>query len=79
MRQAEAVGGFLLQAGDEDGRDHADLAVSSALGGVAGPARHALRSHSQGSGGSANRIVTGRSLVAGQSPHPDHVFYFEWG
>ena len=28
---------------------------------------HALRSHSQGSGGSASRIVTGGSLVAGQS------------
>jgi hypothetical protein len=37
-----------------------------------GPARHALRSHSQGSGGSARRIMIGRSVVAGQilSPRP---------
>ena len=34
------------------------------------PARHALRSQSNGSGGSASRIVIGRSLVAGLSLSP---------
>ncbi len=31
-------------------RDHPDLAIGGALSGTAGPARHALRSHSEGSG-----------------------------
>ena len=35
VRQAEAVGGGLLRPGDEDGGNHADLAVGGALGGVA--------------------------------------------
>jgi hypothetical protein len=42
-------------------------------GSVARPARHALRSQSNGSGGSASRIVIPRSVVAGLclSPRPD--------
>jgi hypothetical protein len=72
VRQAEAVGGSLLRSGREHGRDHADLTVGGTFGGVEGPSRHALRSQSNGSGGSASRMVTGRSLVAeqGLSPRP---------
>ena len=36
VRQAKAVGGRLLPCGDEDGVDHADLAVGGTLGGLAG-------------------------------------------
>ena len=64
VRQAEPVGGGLLRAGDEDGCDHPDLSLRSASGWVAVPASHALWSQSQGSGGSARRIVIGRSVVA---------------
>jgi hypothetical protein len=67
MRQAEAVGGCLLRPGDEDCGDHADLTIRGAFGGAARPSRHALLSQPQGSGGSARRIVIGRSLVAGLS------------
>ncbi|MEX1173872.1 MAG: hypothetical protein WEG56_14850 [Chloroflexota bacterium] len=38
--------------------------------GVARPYRHAVRSQLKGSGGSASRIVIGRSLMAGQSLSP---------
>ena len=58
----------------QEGFDHPDLTVGGASGRAAGrPARHALRSQSKGSGGSARRIVTGRSVVAGLSlsPRPD--------
>jgi hypothetical protein len=65
----------LLRPGLKDRGDDADLAVCRAFGGAAGrPTRHALRTSSQGSGGSARRIVIGRSLVAGLSlsPRPHH-------
>lgn len=64
--------GGLLGAGHEDRRDHPDLAVGGVSGGAEAPAPHALSRHSQGSGGSASRIVIGRSVVAGQclSPRP---------
>ncbi len=66
MRQPESVGSRFLRPGGEDGRNDADLAVGGALGCAAGsPSRHALRSQSTGSGGSASRSVIGRSLVAG--------------
>lgn len=57
MRQPEAACGSLLRPGDEDRGDHDDLAVIGALGGVGGPSRHALRSQSDGSGGTGRRIV----------------------
>jgi hypothetical protein len=51
VRQADAVGGCLPRSRDEDGRDHADLPVGGALGGVTRrPTRHALRA-SEGTGG----------------------------
>ena len=63
----QPVGCGLLRSGSEDDRDHANLAVDGAPGraGVR-PARHALRSHSHGSCGSASRILTGRAVVAGR-------------
>ena len=72
VRQAQAVRGRLLRPGDQDGGDHADLAVGGPCGGAGRPSRHALRSQSKGSGGSASRMVTGRSVVAGLrlSPRP---------
>jgi hypothetical protein len=81
VRQAEAVGGRLLRSGDQDGGDHADLAVGRAPGGAARRlAGHALRSQSNGSGGSASRIVTGRAVVAGLclSPRPDRPIEIDW-
>jgi hypothetical protein len=64
-----------FRPGGGDGRDDADLAVGGALGRAVRLSRHALASHSQGSGGSASRIVTGRSVVAGQChlPRPDQT------
>jgi hypothetical protein len=75
MRQAEAVGGRLLRPGHEDGGKDAHLAVGGTFGLMARPVRHALRSQSNGSGGSASRIVTGRSVVAGLSlsPRPSDI------
>jgi putative intracellular protease/amidase len=64
LRQPGPVGGGLLRPCGEDGRDHPDLTVGRALGGVSGPARHALRSQSYCSGGSSSRFVIGRSMVA---------------
>jgi hypothetical protein len=71
VRQAEAVGGRLLRPGGKyRGHDH-DLTARGASGGTAGrPAGNDARTRSQGSGGSARRIVIGRSLVAGQSLSP---------
>ncbi len=68
------MGGRLLRPGDQDGCDHADLTVGGTFGGARRPSRHALRSQSKGSGGSASRIVMGRSVVAGLclSPRPAH-------
>ena len=66
----EAMGGPLLRPGQQDGSDHADLTIGGALGGPGRSASHALRSHSKGSGGSARRIVIGRSLVSGLSHSP---------
>ena len=67
-----SAGGRLLRAGDEDRRDDADLAVGGARG--VGPDDRfgvmRLRSQSKGSGGSASRIVIGRSLVSGLSLSP---------
>ena len=76
--QPEAVSGGLLRSGSQDCGNDADLAIGGAFGRAArGPASHALRSQSNGSGGSARRIVIGRSLVAGLSlsPRPEHWFY----
>ena len=73
VRQPETVGGRLLRPGDEHGCNHADLTVGGTSGRVARrPSRHALRNQSNGSGGSASRIVIGRSVVAGLclSPRP---------
>ena len=71
------MGGGLLRPGDQDGRDHPDLAIGGALGCVPGVPLHALRNQSKGSGGSESRIVIGRSVVAGLSlsPRPEHPFY----
>jgi hypothetical protein len=73
VRQAQPVGGGLLRPGDENRSEHADLTVRGALSGAGRPSRHALRTRSQGSGGSARRMVNGRSLVAGPflSPRPE--------
>jgi hypothetical protein len=59
--------------GNEDPGDHPDLTVCGATAGAGRPSRHALRTRSQGSGGSARRMVIGRSLLAGQcvSPRPE--------
>ncbi len=74
VRQAQAVGGCLLRPGNEDRRDHPDLTVRGALSGMAtGPARHALRTNSSGTGGSARRMTIGRSLVEGLSLSPRPV------
>ncbi len=74
VRQTEAVRGRLLPPGDDDRGDHPDLAVRGASGGAAGrSSRHALRTSSTGSGGSARRIVIGRSLVAGYPSRPDQI------
>ncbi len=62
------MGGRLLRPGEEHGGHDDDLAVRRAPGGVVGAARHSHRNQSNGSGGSARRIVYGRSLVAGLSP-----------
>jgi hypothetical protein len=73
VRQAEAVRGRLLRSGDEDGGNDTNLTVRGAFGrATRRPSRHALRSQSNGSGGSASRIVIGRSVVAGLclSPRP---------
>ena len=52
-------------------RRHADFTLGGAFGSAAGaPMRHALRTRSQGAGGSARRMVIGRSLVAGLSLSP---------
>lgn len=63
----------LPRPGDQDGGDHADLTIGGAFGPAKRPSRHALRSQSTSSGGSASRIVIGRSLVAGLclSPRPN--------
>jgi hypothetical protein len=72
MREAESVGGSLLRSGGQDRRDDPDLAVGGASGRVARALPgHALWSQLEGSGGSASRIVIGRSLVAGLAPRPD--------
>jgi len=73
VRETKAVSGRLLRARNADRGNDPDLAVGRAFRGMAGPSRHALRSQSNGSGGSASRIVIGRSLVAGLSlsPRPD--------
>jgi hypothetical protein len=62
VRQAEAVGGRLLGAGDEDGRDHDDLALGRASGGSGRPTRHALRTSSRVTGGSRGVALTIRKL-----------------
>lgn len=67
VRQAESVGGGLLRFGDQDGRDHADLAVGGASGRAGRPSRHALRTNSKGSAGSASRMVIGCG-TAGSTP-----------
>lgn len=60
------MGGSLLGTGIQDGRNDADLTVGGTGGSAAGVlASHALRNQSKGSGGSASRIVIGRSVVAG--------------
>jgi len=62
VRQAEAAGGRLLRPGDEDGRDHADLAVGGSLGGAGRPTRHALRTGPKGTGGSRGVALALRKL-----------------
>jgi hypothetical protein len=58
------VGGRLLGTGNQRRCDHPDLTIGGALRGTARPARHALRSQSNGSGGSASRIVASVSKLA---------------
>jgi hypothetical protein len=71
VRQAEAMGGRLLRSGGQDSCNDPDLTVGGASGSVARALpRHALRSQSHGSGGSASRMMTERSVVAGQSFSP---------
>jgi hypothetical protein len=69
-RQAEAMSGSLLRPGVEHRGDHADLTVGGASGSARRPSRHALRSQSKGSAGSASRMVIGWSLVEGLSLSP---------
>ncbi len=64
------MSGGLLGASGQYGRDDPDLAVGRASGGAEALPGQALRSHPQGSGGSASRIVTGRSVVAGSGDRP---------
>jgi hypothetical protein len=62
VRQAQPVGGRLLRPGDQDRRDHDDLAIGGALGGAGRPSRHALRTSSRGTGGCRGVALTIRKL-----------------
>jgi hypothetical protein len=54
--------GRLLRPGNQDGRNDADLTVGGTPGGARRPSRHALRTSSNGAGGSRGVALTIRKL-----------------